>query len=224
MFRELLLCRFGDSKIDDFRNECLFMLLHQDVGRLEIAVNDSFLMGMLHSSAHFDEQFDSLANIELLIVAEFGDGQALHKFHDEVRAALFCCAAIQYASDVGMIHHCQGLTLGLKSGYDLARIHPGLNHLERHSPAHRRFLFGHINRSHSTLSDLLQDRVTANFGARFYENKWIASARVHRRGIRKMNTSHGKVCVEEFLDLIAKRRVIATDFVKKFWPLIWRFA
>ena len=177
-------------------------------------------MGMLYSSAHFDEQFDSLANIELLIVAEFGDGQALHKFHDEVRAALFCCAAIQYASDVGMIHHCQGLTLGLKSGYDLARIHPGLNHLERHSTAHWYFLFGHVNRSHSTFSDLLQDRVTANFGARFYEQKWIANI----RGIREMNTSHGKVCVEEFLDLIAKRRVTATGDIKKLGPLIRRFA
>ena len=61
-----------------------------------------------------------------------------------------------------MVHHGQGLPLGLEAGQDLLGIHPGLDHLEGHHAADRLDLLGHPNQSEAAFPDLLAQRVGAD--------------------------------------------------------------
>ena len=59
-----------------------------------------------------------------------------------------------------MIHQREYLTLGLKAGDNFLRVHPRLDHLQRHLPLHRRTLFGEKYRSEPALTDLLEQFIT----------------------------------------------------------------
>jgi len=59
----------------------------QDVGGLEVAVDDPFLMGVLDGLADQDEQIKSLARREVGLIAVLGDGNALDEVHHEVGPA-----------------------------------------------------------------------------------------------------------------------------------------
>ena len=59
--------------------------------------------------------------VSLLSSQILGDRHAMDQLHDEVRAAAVRGAGIEDLGDVGMVHHGQGLPLGLEAGDDLAR-------------------------------------------------------------------------------------------------------
>ena len=61
-----------------------------------------------------------------------------------------------------MVHERQRLTLGLKPGDDLLRIHARLDHFDRHPSLHRLALLGDINGAESADPELFQKLVTAN--------------------------------------------------------------
>ena len=46
-----------------------------------------------------------------------------------------------------MVHHRQGLPLGLEAGQDLPRVHARLDDLQRHAAADRLLLVGKIDRA-----------------------------------------------------------------------------
>ena len=48
------------------------MLDHQDVGRFEIAVDDTLLVRVLHALAHRDEKLEPLTGAQGLAIAEVG--------------------------------------------------------------------------------------------------------------------------------------------------------
>jgi crotonobetainyl-CoA:carnitine CoA-transferase CaiB-like acyl-CoA transferase len=56
----------------------------QHVDRLDVAVNDSLLVGMLHRLTYVDEQFKAFVNGQVVLVAVVGYGQAADEFHDEI--------------------------------------------------------------------------------------------------------------------------------------------
>ena len=58
-----------------------------------------------------------------------------------------------------MIHQRQRLPLGLKPGDDTLGVHAQLDDFERHPPAHRFFLLGHINHAAAAFADSLQQLV-----------------------------------------------------------------
>jgi hypothetical protein len=60
----------------------------QHIGRLDVAVDDTFLVRVLHGAADLDEQVQALAVSELLLLAVIGDLDATHQLHHEDRAAL----------------------------------------------------------------------------------------------------------------------------------------
>ncbi len=72
---------------------------------------------------------------------------------------------VEDLGDVGMIHHGQGLALGFEAGDDLVGVHAQLDDLQRHAPADRVLLLGHINHAEAAFSDHLEQRVTANHRA-----------------------------------------------------------
>ena len=66
----------GHAEVDDLGHRLAVDDGHQDVRRLEVAMDDALLMGVLHGLADGDEQFQPFADAELGLVAELGQRQA----------------------------------------------------------------------------------------------------------------------------------------------------
>jgi len=86
--RQLRLRGLGDAEIDDLGDRQAVVDGHQDVGRLEVAVDDALLMRVLDGLADFDEEVEPFASGKFFLVAVIGDFDAAHQFHDEVRATI----------------------------------------------------------------------------------------------------------------------------------------
>src|SRR5262249_31336949 len=67
----------GHAEVDYFHNRLAVEQGDQDVARLEVAVNDALLVGVLHRPAHVAEQLQALAHGQVLGVAILGDRRAL---------------------------------------------------------------------------------------------------------------------------------------------------
>ena len=102
------------------------------------------------------------ARVELLLVAELRDRNALHQFHDEERPAHVRRARIEDLGDVRMIHHRQRLPLLLEARDDLARVHAQLDDLQRHPPRHRLHLLRHPDRAEAALANSFEEPVSPN--------------------------------------------------------------
>jgi len=71
----------------------------EDIGRLEFAVNHSFLVGVLDGLADLDEQIQSRACRQVKLIAEVRDPGTPHEFHHEKRPSRFGCAGIEDLRD-----------------------------------------------------------------------------------------------------------------------------
>ena len=60
---------------------------HQHIAGLEIAMNDPFLVRVLHGPADGDEKLDAIVDGKQALVAKVGDGNSPDQFHDEVGTA-----------------------------------------------------------------------------------------------------------------------------------------
>ena len=92
-------------------------------------------------------------------VAELGDGLTLDQFHHEVRPASGRRAGIEHAGDAGVIHHGQGLALGLEARDDLPRIHAEFDDLERDGAGHGLTLLGKVHAAEAALANQAQQLV-----------------------------------------------------------------
>ncbi len=94
----------------------------QDVGRLEVAVDDELLVRVLDRVADPAQQVDALADAEPLRIAPAVDRLAVDVFHDQVRMAVRRRAAIQQARDVRMVEAGEDLPFAFETAHELARI------------------------------------------------------------------------------------------------------
>jgi hypothetical protein len=92
-----------------------------------------------------------------------------------------------------VIHDRQGLTLGLEAGYDLARVHAGLDDFERDAAADGLVLLGHEDDAHATFADLLEQLIGADLGAGRFER---------RLGDRCAHARRRRIENETFLPLV----------------------
>ena len=60
-------------------------------------------------------------------IAVFSDFAPLHEIHHEIRPARLGDSAVEDLGDVRVIHYCQCLPLGFKTGHDFFGVHPKLN-------------------------------------------------------------------------------------------------
>ena len=79
-------------------------------------MDDSLLVRVLNRLADEDEEFQPLAGVRPVVVAEPGDRHAVDQFHDEVRPAGFGRAGVEDLGDVRVVHQGQGLPLRLEPG------------------------------------------------------------------------------------------------------------
>src|SRR5215470_20445852 len=103
--------RLGQAEVDDARRRLAIELDYQNVGRLQVAMHDGFLMCVLYSFTHLNEKVEPLANRELLLIAVFRDRQARHVLHGKVRLAIRSSPRVEYLRYRRMTHASQRLAL-----------------------------------------------------------------------------------------------------------------
>ncbi len=131
--------------------------------RLDVAVDDPFLMGVLHGLADRDETAPAArACVEIVLVAVLGDRDPADQLHHEVGPARLGGPRVEHPGDVRMVHQGQGLPLGLEAGDHLLGVHARLDDLQGHLAADRLLLLGHVDHAHAAFADLLQQLVGAD--------------------------------------------------------------
>jgi len=179
--------RLGNPEVDDLRLCLSIEESDQDVGGLEISMDDGLLVGVLHALAHLDEEVDALGSVELVSVTVLGDPDARDVLHDEVRPTVVGGTALEHLRDRRVIHQCQGLPLGLEASHDLLGVHARLDDLERDPPAHRLGLLDQPHLAHPALSEQLEDTVGA-------DDRGMTRNRPHRQGVLE-RVGHGRLPV-----------------------------
>ena len=142
-------------------------------------MNDPFLMGMLNRLTDGDEQLQTCAGAQVVLVTELGQSEPVDQFHHEVRPARLGGPGVQYSSDIQMVHHGQGLSLGLEPGDYVARVHARLDDLQRHFAADRLSLLRHVHDAHAPFANLLHQLIGADPGAGEFDGRVGDSSR-HR--------------------------------------------
>jgi hypothetical protein len=68
---------FSDPEVDNFRDRRSLVVGHQDVGGLNIAVDDALLVRMLDGLANQDKKLKPLGGVEPSLITVAGDGNPL---------------------------------------------------------------------------------------------------------------------------------------------------
>src|SRR5271169_1076420 len=116
---------FRQTEVNDPRRRFAIHFDHQYVGRLQVAVDDGLLVRVQHAIANFYEEFQTLADFQLMLVAVGGDRKALYVLHHKVRLAVGSGAGVEDFGDRWMVHDSEGLELGLKSLQHGLVVYPG---------------------------------------------------------------------------------------------------
>ena len=169
-----------------------------------------------------DIQLQPLPQVELVLIAELGQGDSLDQFHHEVRQPRFGGPRVQHLGDVRMVHQGQRLPLGLEAGHDLAGIHPRLDDLERDAALQRMLLNRQVHHPHAPLANWLKQLVGADLGM----VRRIDSRNVRRRGDHRCGRAERlgdgieraapllKSGVQQPLDPSTQERVVAAGLVQ----------
>jgi len=163
--REISQTPFGclcDAEVDYLWNGHAIVQRDEDVRGLEVAMNDAFLMRVLHGVANLDHEFETFAQRKLVLIAVIGDANATHQFHHEVRASAIGGSSVEHLRDVRMIHHRQGLALGFEARDHLTAVHAGLDHLEGYTASDGFFLFRDVNGTPTAFANLFAQLVPVN--------------------------------------------------------------
>src|SRR6185503_2392135 len=97
--------RLGDAKVDDLWQWRPTHVAgsHEQVARLEITVDDTLGVRVLHGAANLDEQLQPLFDRKAASVAILGDRDAFDKLHDEIWPALGGGAGVKNGGDSRML-------------------------------------------------------------------------------------------------------------------------
>jgi hypothetical protein len=104
----------------------------------------------------------SRARGKLILHPIVGNGDALDQLHNEVGQAGLRRAGVKHLGDVRVFHKGQRLSLRLKAGNDLPRVHAWLGDFQRHLAADRLLLLSDEDETHTALADLFHQPVRAD--------------------------------------------------------------
>ena len=152
----------GDAEVDDARTWLAIDFNDEDVGGLEIAMNDGFLVGVLDGFTDLNEEAQTIGKRQLSLVAILGDGKALNVFHDEVGLSAESGAGIENLGNAGMIHDGKRLAFRLEALKSDGVEHAGANELQGDLTANGRGLFGKPHLTHATFTKNFEQAVRAD--------------------------------------------------------------
>jgi hypothetical protein len=203
--------RLGDAEVDDLRHRPVVPHGHQDVARLDVAVDDGLLVGVLEPFAHLHEQLEPGPRAQPLPVAVVGDGHAVHVLHDEERTAVLRGARIEDARDVGMVHHRERLALRLEPRDDLLRLQSAAHDLQRDPPADRAQLVSQVDLAHPALADLLERPVVTDLVRDLRGRRRVAEG-------RGLSCRRGRLVVEQRLQMAEQLAIFAAGILQEDGP------
>ena len=141
----------GDAEVEQ---PYLAALGQQDVGRLEIAMDDEVNMGVVHRLADLLEQGQPLAEAESPLVGGDGERPAVDVFERQVGDAGGVDAAVEELRDAAMGEAGQGLALDPEAPAELAALEPPTDPLQRDLAAEPGLVtFGQPDFAHAALAE-----------------------------------------------------------------------
>ncbi len=162
LLRQARVGRLGHAEVDHLRHGRIVVHRDHHVARLDVAVDDPLLMGVLDGLANRPKQLQPLPCRQVVLVAVLRDRNPAHQLHHEVRPARFGRSGVEHFGDVGMVHHRQRLPLRLEPGDHLLGVHSRLDDLQGHLAPDRLLLLGHEDDAEAAFADLLQELVAAD--------------------------------------------------------------
>ncbi|MEZ5977883.1 MAG: hypothetical protein R3F34_06675 [Planctomycetota bacterium] len=158
--------RLRDPEVDHLRDRRAVDLLHEDVRRFEVAVDHALAVRVLHGEADRTEELEPVLERESPLVAPARDRLAAHELHREVGPPVRREPRIEHARDAGMVHQLERAALRLEAREHLARVHAGLDELQRDLARDRHLLPRAPDGAHPARTDLLQQLERADAGPR----------------------------------------------------------
>lgn len=104
--------KFRDAKVEQLRDA---VLRDQNVGGLQVAMNDEMLMRVVNRGADLLNECQTRRRGELIAIAVVIDPQPFDILHGDERSSVGRVTAIEQARDVGMIEPRQDLPFGAKA-------------------------------------------------------------------------------------------------------------
>jgi hypothetical protein len=120
----------GDAKVDDLRHRRAIDGCDQHVARLQVAVNDSPLVRVVHAAADLDEQPQAAGQWHPASIAERHQRSAADELHREEWQPLRSGPGVVDLRDIRMAHARQRLPLEREAGDHLRRVHAGAQNLQ----------------------------------------------------------------------------------------------
>ena len=179
-----------DAKIHNLGIACLG---YEDVGRLEIGVDDEILMGMLHSLADRDHHLHDLARRQIAYVDVVVDGDAAHQFHDQVGRTALVDASIVELCNVAVAERCKRAAFAVEQGAGGLGEKRGANALDGDGVFKQAIVAGaDEDVSHATLPDALDDAIATDAAGHGFVARLQAAGGhgAFGHGVRFQETTH----------------------------------
>ena len=148
-----------DAEVDDLWDGLAVFIRHHDVSRLQVAVDDPFLMGVMHGLADRNEKGHALPHVVVVLFAVRGDGAALHQLHREKWRPHVRLAGVEHLGDVRVLHDGERLLLNREPAEDVGGGHAGLEQLDGHEAVQRLNLLRTVNQAETAFTELVQQAV-----------------------------------------------------------------
>jgi hypothetical protein len=148
----------GQTEVEHLR---LTRRVDEDVRRLEIAMDDAFLVGVFDRVADLDEQPQTFRDAQRPLGDVVVERASAHQLHREVRldaVRRIGDARVVHLRDAGMLKASEKLGLVLEAPQARGIPEPRTNHLQRHA-AVGALLFGLVDHAHGAFPDDAQDAV-----------------------------------------------------------------
>jgi len=150
----------GDAEVEELR---LPLLRHQDVARLQVAMDQQVLVRILDRAADPPKKIQAPVDRQPVQLAVAVDGQAFHQLHDEVWATLRRGAAVVEAGNVGVLQPSEDLPLAEELEAGFRRVQAPAQHLDRHQPLILLVVpLPQVNRAHAAAAETAHQPVGAD--------------------------------------------------------------
>jgi len=164
-----------DTEIQQLRDA---VVADKDIPRLNVAMDDQVLVGVLHRSADLPKELQPRCDRKTTLIGVFIDGSAFDQLHNEVRNAIVCGPSIEQACDIRVIERGENLTLVTEALNDRCGIETASHKLDSD------FLLvnpidasGPVHFTHSAVTNFFQDLIHANAGSDSAGTSWRVRGR-----------------------------------------------
>jgi hypothetical protein len=159
---EVLADALGQSEVEDLDLVGIPDALHEDVARLEIAMEDAFLVGVLDTVADLSKELEPITQSELMVIAVARDGASFDKLHDHIGGSFWCLARVEDSRDARVVHGCESAALEVEAPEQSLGREVRADELDGDALLDRLRAPSEIDRAHAAFADLLEEFVGAD--------------------------------------------------------------